>query len=608
MTGSLSDFSQLAADRRPRSRGEKAVVRAARRLGEIEIHVPGLERDPNFRRKYAGDPWAYSRDICGWHLTGQQERALELIEKVDRLLVPAGNNIGKTFVLALYCMYRMDAVAALPDEERDLEEQGGRILLPGPDHATIFSTVYSEMLDHAARAERRGFLMPGRRSEQSVLWRVRPRWEVEAFSPKQRVSQTVAHSAAGRHHQNQVALIEEGQGVEEQVWLGVEGMCSAAGNKIVSSFNPTESRGPAFTRAQSGAYRVLYLSALDHPNVAERRSIVPAAVDFRVVDNRVRNDCRDRGQYPKVKIDRTRGDFYYAIPPRGAKERGPREDGVPGHPAGRVRVYRPNPAFIAQVLGRWPRASELSLFDPESWDEAVRRGRARRARRRAPDVVGVDVAREGDDETTAAPRWGDDAETLLIDYAAIREAGEEGVEAFRRLRRQQIGELVVFPQGKGPETARLVGGAFPESPMAIDEAGVGASVLDHITAVLGLEATGVSFAAAAPRPTPGEVWSENLRTAMYVRTALLVAAGLIDLPDDPLLREECLAHEVEPRSRSVPAPERGPKAKVRKPSVLLIEKKIIKKRIGRSPDRSDALVLGANGPGLAIIPLLLGRA
>lgn len=585
-----------------------AAVRAARHLGELDVGVPGLERDPLQRRKYAGDPWAYARDICGWKLTGQQEQALDLIEKCDRLLVPAGNNIGKTFVLALYLMYRMDAVAALEDKERGLEEQGGRILLPGPDHATIFATVYAEMLEHAARAERRGYLMPGRRSEQSVLWRVRPRWEVEPFSPKQRVAQTVAHSAAGRHHRNQIALIEEGQGVEEQVWRGVEGMCSAAGNKVISSFNPTESRGAAYTRATSGSYRVLHLSAFDHPNIVERRPVVPDAVDFHVIDTRVRHDCRDRGPYPRVRIVRERGDFYYSLPPRGARERGPREDGIPGHPAGKVRVYRPNGAFIAQVLGRWPKASELTLFDPESWDEAVARWRRRRPKKGAPDMLGLDVAREGDDETSGAPRWGEDAETLLLDYAAIREAGDEGLKAFRRLRRQVIGEIITFPPGKGPETARAVAAVFPGCPWAVDEGGVGASVLDHAVAVLGLEAIGVSFAATPPRPTPGESWSENLRTAMYVRAALMVAAGLVDVPPDPLLREEALAHEVEPRARTVLAPERGPGVKVRKPSVLLIEKKKVKKRIGRSPDRMDAFVLGINGPGAAALPILLGRA
>ncbi|MCH8297514.1 MAG: hypothetical protein IH873_05560, partial [Chloroflexi bacterium] len=155
-------------------------------------------RKPAERRKYAGDPWAYFRDVLGWTLTKQEELALDEIEKHDRLLIPSGNNLGKTFVLSGYGCYRFDAVAALPDEDRGLEEQGCQLLLPGPDHNTVFATIYSAILEHANRAESRGFGMPGLRSEKSIHWRVRPRWHVEAFAPPKHVGQEVAHSASGR--------------------------------------------------------------------------------------------------------------------------------------------------------------------------------------------------------------------------------------------------------------------------------------------------------------------------------------------------------------------------------------------------------------------------
>ncbi|ODS99871.1 MAG: hypothetical protein ABS52_19510 [Gemmatimonadetes bacterium SCN 70-22] len=587
--------------------GERdAAIRAARQLygGRLPDEAPPAAsaervRDPAHRRRYAGDPLAYLRDLFGYRLTPDQERALALIEREDRVLIPSANNVGKSWLLAAYALYRFDAVASLPAEDLGLEEQGAQILLPGPDHSTIYSTIYSAILEHANRAERRGFPMPGRRSENSVLWRVRPRWFFEPFSPDVRVGQEVSHAASGRHHRNQLAIIEEGQGVPEPVWSATEGMCSGDGNKIVSAFNPTEPIGPAYKRAKGQGYTVFAMSALRHPNVVRRDAELPDAISYKVVDARVANECRDMGRAQETIPDATEMDFVYALPPRDATERGGREDGIPGHPAGEPRVYRPGPRFTAQVLGQWPRSTRSSLFSARALEEAMDRWDADRARAPMPDCVGLDPAREGIDTSTYLPRWGRDAEELLRAYAEAVKQGPAAVETIRRERRQYLGEFVTAPSGDGPSVALHVMQRFALSTFAIDEGGVGASVLDHMVRVLGARATGVSFSAAPLPPTPGETYSENFRTMLYVRAALLVAAGLVDVPPDVRLREELLAHETSPRARVVTVMDSsGMERKERKESVLLIEKDEIKKRIGRSPDRADAFVLAVNGDPL----------
>lgn len=568
-------------------------------------------RTARARRRYAGDPWAYFADILGWTLTPQQEEALAVMEAETRVLLPSGNNLGKTFLIGGFGVYVMDAVAALPDAENGAEEQGARILLPGPDHDTVFETVYAEMLSHAARAEARGHLMPGERSDRSVLWRVRAKWHVEVLTPPKRVGQNVAHTASGRHHRNQIALIEEGQGVEEPLWRAAEGMCSSPGNKIISPFNPTEPSGPAYARAQSGGYRVVHLDAFEHPNVKERRAVVPDAVDVAVIDQRVRTDCRDRGPWPGTPLEPDYGDFVYALPPArgaagsaaGAAELGPRADGQLGAPGGALRVYRPNGPFTAQVRGRWPASSDSGLFNSADLDAAMRAWREAKRPPGAPDRVGGDIAREGTDDTVTAPAWGDAADVLLRAYAEAQEqeAAPAALAQLLAARRAYVGELRVFPKGDGPETAQRIARVYPDSPLVLDEGGVGSSPLDHLTRVLGQEAIGVSFGAAALPRVPGEPWTDNLRTQLYVRAAMVVARGLVLVPHDPLLREELLAHWLEESSRTaeVLVTRKGQPArrvKQRVPSVALPEKKEIKKRIGRSPDRADAFVLSLFSP------------
>lgn len=556
-------------------------------------------RDVAARRRYAEkrDPWAYARDIFGYSLTPQQDDVLAALLIEPRLLVPSGNNLGKTFILGLWGLYCFDAIASLEDPDTGDREQGARILLPGPDHPTVFQTLYSEMLVHAARAEARGHLMPGERSELSVNWRVRPMWNIEAFSPPARVHLAVQHTASGRHHRNQRALIEEGQGVAEPLWKATEGMCSSAGNQIVSSFNPTEPVGSAYARATNGTYRTIHLDAFEHPNIKQRRLVIPAAVDFKVVDARVR-DCRDRGPYPQTPLEPEYGDFVYALPRRTQEEIGPRADGIPGHPEARPRVYRPTGTFTAQVRGQWPRSSDTGLFDPGAIDQAVDRWRKGCDPQGPPDGVGFDPAREGDDDPVAAPRWGETADVLLRAYAAAEAMGERADEAIaelRKNRRVRIGELVVFPKSDGVTLAQRVHHRFPDSPLSIDEGSVGSSPVDHLSRVLMRDVVPVSFAATpAPPINQSEPWSENLRTQLYVRAAMLVNRGLMDLPDDPLLREELLAHKLEYGSKTVERwnERKKRKEKIRVPSVALIAKDEVKKLIGRSPDRSDGCVLG----------------
>lgn len=562
-------------------------------------------RDYIQRRRYAGDPWAYFADILGWTLTPQQETALELMERHTRLLIPAANNAGKTFLIGGYGLYLFDAVAALEDPDTGEAEQGARILLPGPDHPTIFATIYSEMLAHAYRAELRGHLMPGERSEKSVLWRVRPKWEIEPFSPPDRVDQEVAHTASGRHHRNQHALIEEGQGVSEQTWKGAEGMCSSDGNKIISPFNPTEPKGPAFTRARKGAYRVIHLSAFDHPNVKERRPVIPAAIDVLVVDARVRTDCRDRGAYPDVLPDPAHGDFVYGLPETGDRnqdappERGaPRTDGHLGAAGAPLRVYRPNGAFTAQVMGDWPKDSESGLFGTADLTRAEARGRAP-IPNTIPDRVGFDPTREGDDEPVAAPAWGPAGDVLLREFFDAQKRGAGAMAQLQATRRLRIGEVAVLARGKGDAMAEALVQRFPNSPFTADAGGVGSSPVDFLQSVHRRQVLEVAFSEAPRDPVPDEPFTENLRTQLYVRLAMLTARDLVDLPDDPLLREELLAHELVPTTRVVEVWDVDPKTRVKRkvkkrmPAVRLIDKDEVKKRIGRSPDRADAAVLAA---------------
>ena len=79
----------------------------------------------------------------------------------------------------------------------------------------------------------------------------------------------------------------------------------------------------------------------------------------------------------------------------------------------------------------------------------------------------------------------------------------------------------------------------------IEDMGDGQSVIDHGRDVVGHEMmTGINPSGSAPAQIHGEVLCGNMRAAMYVRAAMLVNRGLVDVPEDPELREEILTMEL----------------------------------------------------------------
>lgn len=369
-------------------------------------------------------------------------------------------------------------------------------------------------------------------------------------------------------------------------------MCSGYNNKILTAWNPTERSGFVYELTRGPGWRMFVLSAMDHPNVRRRQAVVPAAISHVVMDDAVANECDLVGEAGVVEPSPEHLDFVYAIPPPDATTDEPRDDGIPGHRDGKPCVYRPRGMFGPRRLGQYPRDDSSGLFDPVSWDRAVDRWRETEDPETPPDRVGVDAAGEGRDEVTAAPAWGDSADGLLREWTeAVANGSLEHLETMRAERRVRIGRIQVLSGTDGPSIASEVDELFPRSVICAEDTGYGKSVLDHAASVL-RRGDLIRWNPQGPppdgHPLPDEWLCGNLRAAAYVRAAMLVRRGLVDVPDDPQLRQEIMAIElrwnktrlVEGESREV---------------VYVIPKNWLKHRLGRSPDRADALVFALAG-------------
>lgn len=613
-------------------------------------------RDPVQRRAYVGRPLDYCREVLGVELTPAQEEILLTIFNPAgkrRYLIRAGNNLGKTFVLACAVLYVFDVLASILKPGKLMAEQGAGIILTGPTQKLVADTMYRQILEIRAGAQARGFNFPGAWSDvhgdDGEAKGFKPevsaaaKWYITTIIPAQKAGQPVATAFQGRHAEILYVFMCEASGIPASVWAAAEAMASGSKNVVVADFNPTSATTEAYRRAQLSTWDVSELSALDHPNVRLRRAEVGGgAISHQIIEGRISTECLARGPYPGTEVDAELCDFVYALPPPGMPEReGPRKDGYPGHPDAPMMVWRPAGMFVPQVLGKFPLESQDGLFDMQAWNRAVARGKRRSPPDRQPDRLGFDVAREGADSSVGAPAWGRpaaeimrawrDAEVeeppededapvepaLAVDLIRALLAGqseepeEESPEDRQRAlvlsrramlehpeHRLYIGSLVVARKGKGPEVVEDTYSKLTRSGIdaplgwVVDEGGVGASVVD-VLSLRSVPRRPVSFGGSPDAKEPDENYSENQRTQMMMRLAWLVARDLVDLPDDAMLTEEARVARISWGDR--PTTELGQR-EVRGRSkthatARLMARQDFMDALGRSPDRLTAVAL-----------------
>ena len=179
-----------------------------------------------------------------------------------------------------------------------------------------------------------------------------------------------------------------------------------------------------------------------------------------------------------------------------------------------VRDYGDDSDFVrVRVRGLFPRAGTMQLIDGESVDDAMRRVPERDDR--APLVMGVDVARFGDDRSVILLRRGRDARSMPIEK-------HRGLDLMALAGR--VAEIAF-----GRDLAAIF----------VDETGLGAGVVDRLRQLGVRHVQGVNFGSASA------TWDSDGAKPRYANKRAEMWGNLRDwlkgggaLPDDPELRAD----------------------------------------------------------------------
>jgi hypothetical protein len=337
----------------------------------------------------------------------------------------------------------------------------------------------------------------------------------------------------GRHEARVLIMLDEAQGIPPFIWEGTEAMMTAPDCRVIAFGNPTETSGQYYEIRDDPGWNAIHISCLDHPNVVaglvNEPVPFPKAVGLLWVQEMIAKHATAT-----------------ATPDADAFE----------FPTGSGEWFQPNDVFRSRVLGLHPRQASEAVWS-EAWLQVARVGGLAWAETDMPEI-GVDVARYGQDKTTLYARRGPvvlkreqyaKQDTMATAGCTIRLASQLASEAQIEVR---------------------------HIPIKVDDTGLGGGVTDRLKE-LGYNVAGINFGDSAIDREEffnrgGEMW---FTVAYRARDKRLDLSRL-----------------EEADYRTLSAELRARRYKIQSDKTLRVESKDeIKKRIGRSPDDADALVL-----------------
>lgn len=540
---------------------------AAERSAERERHLRQLVAQRYFGPRYDIDPAAWARDFLGVHLWSKQVEVAKSLVDNRYTAVPACHDSGKSFFAAVAgCWW----TSTHKEEETFLTSTA-------PTAPQVSAILWREIANLHSKGGLAGRITMGMIPE----WKIGNR--LVGFGRKP--SDYDQSAFQGIHARYPVIIVDEAGGIPKQLWDAVDALATNENARVLAIGNPDDSTAHFATICQPGSgWNVIPIDGLTTPGMTEERLrkypdlyryFVENGIPFseeEVPDylyevllspNWVEERLKRWGPKSALWIAKVRGQF----PPTGSE--------------GIIPL-----AWVQAAVNRWQNRFGTKQLEAETTDQVpstttesavapspegtVHPSTAGHARgsSRGPvpfsdpfyipgrRVYAVDVARTGNDETAIATRQG----PVVFD---VDEIGYQDTM-------ETVGHIVPLM-------------AHPQSLAIVDVIGVGAGVVDRLRE-LGHNVTAFNASERTDmRDRTGEFRFLNTRAAawwnlrdMLDPSAFKSGEAEIELPPD----EDLIADLTIPTYRHLAGG-----------IIRLQEKDEIRKRLGRSPDKGDAVVM-----------------
>lgn len=550
LTGDFDDSAFKIPEQDKGSGVQRGMGVAGDALGEIPDPYEFAARQFDPKPDYQLDPARWGADKLDEFYWSKQTEIMESVTVNRYTAVRSCHDAGKSFIAARIAAKWID----------DHEPGEAFVVSTAPTSAQVSAILWREI----QRAHRKGALA-------GVITNAGyPQWKLNG-EPVGYGRKPADHSDSafqGIHARHVLVLIDEACGVAKQLFDAADALATNTHARVLAIGNPDDPTAhfAEVCKPDSG-WHVIGIDGLGTPNFTQE------AVEW-LDCPQCRAQGRDRPLLAQLFEEEQREYTTEYVPeglrdmllsPLWVEERLHRWVGTPTEGKSLSKFAQESALFTSKVRGQFPTTSSEGVV-PLGWVEAaMARWRQWDADGRPPlpvnerHILGVDVARGGEDRTCIAFREG---------HIVHR------VHAFRNADTMETVGYVTDLMSTRPGSMAIV-----------DSIGVGAGVLDRLRemqhSVQGFNAS----AAARNKDRSGEFGFVNMRAAAWwnLRELLDPSRGSnIMLPDEESLKIDLTA----------------PKWKERGGRIQIESKDEIKKRIGRSTDEGDSVVMSfASGFG-----------
>lgn len=463
-----------------------------------------------FIRKYRKKPVKFIHEVLGVkYLTDEQKAIVESVWAHKYTGVKAAHNVGKTFIEACIVLLYMNLYS------------NAIVITTAPTARQVKDLLWAEINRLFAKCKGELF------GEMKMMsYTIGPKWYASGIATEAGKEEQSAVKFQGYHSGRVLVVLDEAVGIHPSIWEAVDGIASSEKSKVLAMGNPSTINCTFKKHLDRKEWNTMKISALNHINVKEKNEIIPGAVSYNWVIDKIERWCSEV-EKPSTSLNEP-PDFIFCF---GGK------------------YYKPNSFFLWKVLGEFPEEITDGLIPLYKIRQAMER---KSNSNTGSDFchMGLDVARYGSDYSVFA----------------INKNNHFTTKPFYHLDSAKLaGEAVNLIKIHKP------------SKVAVDSDGVGAGVFDSLNeskneGIINTELYEI-HSGANPLPLGHTEDFLNLRAQMYwlFKTDL----DKISIEDN---------EEIEKGFSSVKYYFNS------KGKIQIESKDDIKKRLGRSTDPEDAIV------------------
>lgn len=346
--------------------------------------------------EYKEDPVGFCQKELGMVLTDDVQNMMRSVWKNRVTIAISGNGPGKThgasaIAIAFKKIFPGSQVicsAPNPSQENLKKKLFPEIKAVIREHPLMFSNYYIHSLDIIEKDDEKSFI-------------------TGATAPTSGGEEVQESKFSGQHRPYLLFILDEGDGIQDEVFKAIDGCMSGGFCRLLVMFNPKRKAGAAYRKITDKKAAVVRLDVLKHPNVVTGKEIIPGGCCSREKTVQRINEWTR----PLVK-DEKRDSNCFEVPDFLIGSVAVNDAGIlyPPLKAG-YRVIE-DPQFWYKVLGEYPIEGSDQLIS-QSWIDAAR---SRWDMYRVingvnpPEGVrpslGMDVADEGGDYNAVTIRYG----------------------------------------------------------------------------------------------------------------------------------------------------------------------------------------------------------